>query len=137
MLTREQVIEHIESGQLESRCDGMNFHRLCAFFPSTDWGPLGYALPVGRVHLPKALTKENVVEELRYLVGHGFSHALAKNGMSSSIIYHSILMWQHVMEVRSKAEYKYFGLPLLKEVAFRYGFEDPLGEDQGNEEKYK
>lgn len=46
--------------------------------------------------------------------------------------------WLFILEDPLKYfdDYSMYGLPLFKAVAVKYGFDNPIGEDDGSEDKY-
>lgn len=48
---------------------------------------------------------------------------------------------EHGLNIRSDAkdgqnDYRFYGLPLFKAMAVKYGWNNPIGEDSGREKKY-
>lgn len=87
-------------------------------------------------------TKENVLKDLESDLDFAFSKALNQRGISASCMHEVILMWNDVLESglseehSSDSAYAQYGLPLLKETAVLFGFDNPIGDDVGDEEKY-
>ena len=142
MLTKEKVLEAIKGGR-ESEClDGRDYSRLCEFFPHTDWETLGFK-PYADApdHEPKEWNRDNVVAQLQKDVAFGFEKALNRRGISSSFMHSVVNMWLWVLEDElhdgdPEADYAEYGLPLLKKVAVKFGFPNPIGDNYGNEHKY-
>jgi len=140
MKTREQVLEIIKAGK-ESKCiDGRDYGRLVKFFPVENWKDLGFE-PTGNGSSfeEKELTRKNVLYELKEDLSFAFDKALNKRGISASLMYDVIKMWMWVLddeELYNFKEYAMYGLPLLKAVALRYGFDNRIGDDKGSEDKY-
>jgi len=67
-----------------------------------------------------------------------FEKALDQRGISASLMYDVISMWNWILEegLENFEEYPQYGLPLFKATALKYGFENPIGEDNGYEYKY-
>ena len=91
---------------------------------------------------PLPFTKENVIEQLKSDVAFGFEKALNRRSISASIMYKIVNMWNWILEdglediTKNDELYPMYGLPLFKATALKYGFENPIGEDNGSEDKY-
>ncbi len=139
MKTREQILEGIKNGRKSNCIDGRDFSRLAMFFPIKDFDILGCELIEGAKHTPKDLTYDNVISQLKEDVAFGFKKALGQRGISSELMYEVVKMWSWVLEdeLIDFDSYTMYGLPLFKAVALKYGFNNPIGTDEGNEEKYE
>jgi len=138
MKTRWDVLQAIKNGK-ESECiDRRDFHRLASFFPEEDLTTFGFELIKGSKWKTKELTYENVVAQLKTDVEFGFEKALDKRGISSELMYEVVKMWMWVLndDLADLKDYAMYGLPLYKAVALKYGFENLIGKDEGNEPKY-
>lgn len=136
MKTLEQVAEQYKSNTI----DGRDLSRLAAFIPESTLPSFGMELNpeyVGK-HEHKEFTKENVIEQLRQDVEFGFEKALNQRGISSSLMHDVVSMWNWVLEdgLEDFDDYAQYGLPLFKATAVKYGFENPIGDDTGSEDKY-
>ena len=141
MKTREQILEAIKNGK-ESQClDGRDFSRLCNFFPVEQWEQIGFKLKEDAKELLeiKELTEETILVQLKDDLDFAFEKALSQRGISSSFMYEVIKMWMWILDdpLQHFEEYIMYGLPLYKAVALRYNFDNPIGEDEGNEFKYE
>lgn len=139
MKTREQILEAIKGGKESQALDGRDFLRLTNYFPSSDWEVFGIGLKEGKEPPPvREFTEENILENLESDLEFAFEKALDKRGLSASAMNGVITMWLWVLDdpLQDFEEYAEYGLPLLKAVAVKYGFENPIGEDAGNEETY-
>ena len=87
----------------------------------------------------KPFTRENVLKQLEKDVAFGFEKALGKRGISSSFMYEVVKMWNWVLEegLENFDNYPMYGLPLFKATAVKYGFDNPIGDDDGDEEEYR
>lgn len=141
MKTLEQIKELYKSETL----DGRDLNRLMNFFPVKEWSSFGLKLKEGitleeveRTHVVIPFTRENILDQLQKDVSFGFEKALNKRGISSSFMYDVVTMWNWILEegLEEFTEYAQYGLPLLKATALKYGFDNPIGEDTGSEEKY-
>ena len=86
----------------------------------------------------KPFTRENVLVQLQKDVKFGFEKALGKRGISSALMYQVVKMWNWILEegLEDFDDYPMYGLPLFKATAIKYGFENPIGDDSGSEDKY-
>lgn len=140
MLDRKQILEAIKAGRKCECLDGRDYGRLCGFFPVEDWGKLGFSLEKGaKLPRTKPLTKQNILKQLKADLEFAFEKALNQRGISSSSMYQVIKMWMWILEdpLQYFDEYALYGLPLFKATALKYGFNNPIGEDNGSETKYE
>lgn len=120
--------------------DGRDFGRLARFIPEDQLADFGITLKeeyIGK-HVAEPFTREAVIDQLRNDVEFGFKKALYKRGLSSGLMYEVVSMWNWVLEegLENFDDYAQYGLPLFKATALKYGFENPIGDDAGNEFKY-
>ena len=89
-------------------------------------------------HKTIPLTRENVLNKLEGDVAFGFEKALDQRGISASFMYEVVKMWNWILEegLEDFDDYAQYGLPLFKATALKYGFDNPIGEDTGEESKY-
>ena len=111
--------------------------RLCQFLTveqakSIDWEVLK------QYHNPIEFTKQNVIKQLESDVAFGFKKALEKNLLISKLMFDVVKEWLFILEdpLKDFDDYSMYGLPLFKAVAVKYGFDNPIGEDDGSEDKY-
>lgn len=140
MKTLEQVLETYESQTL----DGRDMARLAKFVPYDKLSLIGVKLKDEVTEeewntMVVPFTKENVLEQLKDDVAFGFEKALGKRGISASLMYNVVSMWNWILEegLENWSEYAYYGLPLFKATAVKYGFDNSIGEDKGSEEYYE
>jgi len=136
MKTLEQVKKMYKSETL----DGRDLHRLMNFIPEKDLQNFGLNLKkeyVGK-HKHIAFTKANILRQLKKDVEFGFEKALNMRGISSSMMYEVVSMWNWILEegLENFDSYAMYGLPLYKATALKYGFKNPIGDDDGDEEEY-
>ena len=137
MKTKEEVLAAVKAGR-ESQClDQRDYSRLVDFYPAPDWKTFGFQ-PLESSYLPKEWTEESIKEQLRKDVAFGFEKALGRRGLSSSFMYEVVKVWMWVLDddLQNFKDYKYYGLPLFKAVANKYGFEDPIPKHTGSEKKF-
>lgn len=134
MKTLEFVIQNYKSDVL----DGRDITRLGQFLSEEQLPIFGLELKEGIRWQPKEFTRENILEQLKEDVAFGFEKALNKRGISSSLMYQVVSMWNWILEegLENFTEYAQYGLPLFKATALKYGFPNPIGDDQGNEIQY-
>ena len=135
MKTLKQIMKY-KSNAL----DGRDLDRLIDFIPEKDLKKFDIELKDGFVgthdHIP--LTKATVLKRLEDDLGFAFQKALDQRGISSSMMHDVISMWNWVLEegLEDFDDYAQYGLPLYKTTALLYGFDNPIGHDVGNEDKY-
>ena len=138
MKTLEQIKER------GSQClDGRDFNRLSQFLTSSQLKDFGFLLKEGVSEeewdnkvIP--FTRENILIQLEKDVEFGFEKALDKRGISSSFMYATVQMWNWILEegLEDFDNYPMYGLPLFKATALKYGWENPIDDDKGNESYY-
>lgn len=133
MKTLQQI-----KGYKSQTLDGRDVTRLAQFLPESYLDGIGLIIKEGYVHEPLPLTKDNVLKQLEQDVAFGFEKALNQRGLSSAMMHEVVRMWNWVLEegLEDNDDYGMYGLPLFKATALKYGFPNPIGEDNGNEEKY-
>jgi translation elongation factor EF-G len=136
MKTLKQIKEEYKSKTI----DGRDLSRLAQFIPESELKDFGIELMeefVGK-HQPIPFNKENVLKQLKEDVDFGFQKALDCRGISSSMMAEVVKMWNWILEegLEDFDEYPMYGLPIFKATAQKYGFNNPIGEDTGSEEKY-
>jgi len=135
MKTLQQVKDSYKSETL----DGRDLSRLMDFYPVEDWEHFGFGLKDGaEPPVPTEWTRENILEQLKKDVAFGFEKALNQRGISSSLMYNVVQMWNWILEegLEYFDEYAQYGLPLFKATAEKYGFPNPIGEKTGSEYEY-
>jgi len=140
MRSREEVLRAVEEGLC--KCfDGRDRKRLLLFFEPKLWEQFGYKKKenVNDAEIEILPWKEEtILNELKRDLAFAFKKALGKRFMSASLMYQVIKMWLWILEdpLYQFNEYAMYGLPLFKRVAVKYGFDNPIGDDEGNEDKY-
>ena len=139
MKTLEQISESYKSNTL----DGRDLNRLAQFIPFNMLSSFGLELKEGVTEEEwnknvKEFTKENVLMQLEKDVDFGFEKALGQRGISAGLMAEVVQMWNWILEegLEDFDEYPMYGLPIFKATAIKYGFENPIGDDCGNEEEY-
>lgn len=135
MKTLEQILDY-KSESL----DGRDLNRLAQFIPEPMLIKIGVKLKdeyVGK-HEVKPFTRDNVLEELKGDLAFAFQKALDKRGISASLMYEVVSMWNWVLEegLEDFDEYAQYGLPLFKATAIKYGFPDEIDGSSGSEYEF-
>lgn len=139
MKTLEQV-----SNLYKSKClDGRDIGRLAHFIAEDDLSKFGLVIrpDLAGKHIPRPWTREAVLEQLQRDVEFGFEKALDKRGISAGFMFDVVMMWNWILEegledYNVDNGYAQYGLPLFKATAVKYGFENPIGDDRGDESQY-
>jgi hypothetical protein len=136
MKTLDQIAQEYKSQTL----DGRDLYRLAQFVPDERLSEFGLALDpdYNNEHKVVEFTRENVLKQLKEDVEFGFEKALDQRGISSSMMYQVVSMWNWILEegLEDFDDYAQYGLPLFKATAVKYGFDNPIGDDYGDEAKY-
>ena len=137
MKTLEQIAKEYESKTL----DGRDLGRLSQFIPFDMIERFGINPKEEYNNAEKwnanlkPFTKENILAQLREDVAFGFEKALNRRGISASIMYEVVKMWNWILEegLEDFGSYAQYGLPLFKATAEKYGFDNPIGDMIGDE----
>lgn len=135
MKTLEYVLDNHKSNLIDKR----DLVRLADFVSDKDLGRLQMEWASDDPRETIEWTKENVLEQLRIDTAFGFEKALGKRGISSSLMFGVIRMWNWILEdgLEDFDKYEQYGLPLFKATALKYGWPNPIGFDEGHEPKYR
>lgn len=139
MLTQQQILDAVTAGRTSDALDGRDYARLSAFFPDSDLPTLGFTVKEGMTREALPWTEENVRKQLAQDVAFGFEKALNQRGISASLMVNVVQMWMWVLkddELATSENYAQYGLPILKAVALKFGLDNPIGDDRGDEDKY-
>lgn len=135
-----KTLEQIASDYKSDTLDGRDLVRLTQFIPEDMLPKFGVKLKPEYVskHVPREFTRENVLHELEKDVEFGFKKALNQRGISSSLMHDVVRMWNWILEegLEDFDDYAQYGLPLFKATAVKYGFDNPIGDDRGDESCY-
>ena len=136
-----KTLEQIKEQYKKNKCiDGRDLVRLSQFIPEEEFEEFGLTiLPEAKgKHVPIPFTRENILIQLEKDVEFGFVKALARRGISSSLMYEVVKMWNLILEegLEDFDNYAMYGLPLFKATAIKYGWNNPIGNDSGEENKY-
>ena len=140
MKTLEQIAKEYKSETL----DGRDLTRLSIFIPYNMLNDFDIKPKdeyddeeIWNKHI-KEFTRENILKQLEEDVDFGFEKALDKRGISASLMYEVVRMWNWILEegLEDFDSYAQYGLPLFKATAVKYGFDNPIGNDYGDEYEY-
>ena len=140
MKTLQQCIDNIDG----SVFDGRDINRLVQFMTleQIKANGLSFTDPADAArHVPIEFTREAILAQLEKDVDFGFEKALNQRGLSSGLMFEVVRMWNWVLEegledYDTENGYAYYGLPLFRATAVKYGFANPIGDDTGAEVKY-
>ena len=136
MKTIDEILELYKSNTL----DGRDVDRLVDFIPEEKLHIFGIELvdEYKGKHVAIKFTREAVLERLERDVEFGFEKALNKRGISSSLMHDVVRMWNWVLEegLEDFDDYAQYGLPLFKATAVKYGFNNPIGDKNGDEKEF-
>lgn len=132
---------------LTSNCiDGRDFGRLSNFIPYNMLNEFGIEPKEEYDNEEKwnehivEFNRENILKQLEKDVAFGFEKALNKRSISSSLMFECVRLWNYILEEGledwSEENYAMYGLPLFKATAVKYGWDNPIGEDNGDESIY-
>jgi hypothetical protein len=101
---------------------------------------IGFALKDEANHVPVEFTRDTVLKYLKNDLAFAFEKALDQRGLSAMAMYFTIKFYNWILEEGledwSDDNYAMYGLPLFKATALKYGFNNPIGDDEGNESNY-
>lgn len=141
MKTLEQLIKDYKDSTLDGR-QSYRFAQFLTFDKLTKFGlePEDGVTEEEWNKNVKPFTRENVLAQLEEDVAFGFEKALNKRGISSWMMFECVKFWNNILEEGlenwSDSNYAMYGLPLFKATAVKYGWDNPIGSDTGNENKY-
>lgn len=90
---------------------------------------------------PFSFDREVILNVLKQHVSYGFKTALSNNpGFAPCYTYNIVRLFNWILEEGledwEENNYENYGLPLFKATAEKYGWDNPIGNDKGDEEKY-
>jgi len=131
-----KTLEQIASEYRSETLDGRDLRRLSVFLPESMLPNFGIELKEGFVgtHVAIEFTRENILRQLERDVAFGFEKALDQRGISAFLMYQVVSMWNWILEdgLEDFEGYEQYGLPLFKATAVKYGFSNPIGDDDGD-----
>jgi hypothetical protein len=141
MKTIEEILSNYEE-EWATFLDDRFGARLCQFLTKEQIESIGFSIneEYKGQHVPKEWTRENILEQLKDDVEFGFEKALDRRGISSGLMFDVVRKWNKVLEEGlenwDEDHYAMYGLPLFKATAVKYGWDNPIGDDEGNESEY-
>ena len=141
MKTLQKILDNFKVW--ETPLDDRFGKRLCSFLTVEQAAQIGFEFKpeYAKIHVPKEWTRENILAQLKEDVEFGFEKALNCRGISSSLMFDVVLKWNRVLEDGlenyDEDDYAQYGLPLFKATAVKYGWDNPIGGDYGDESKYE
>lgn len=141
MKTIEEILKNYEE-EWATFLDDRFGARLCQFLTEEQIESIGFSIneEYKGQHVPKEWTRENILEQLKDDVEFGFEKALNRRGISSGLMFDVVRKWNKVLEEGledwDEDHYAMYGLPLFKATAVKYGWDNPIGDDEGNESEY-
>lgn len=134
-----KTLEQIKQYSMQT-LDGRDLSRLAIFFTEDELKEKGLEYTGTEPYKQEEFTRDNVLKRLERDLEFAFEKALDKRGISALFMYQTIKMWNWVLEEGledwSDDCYAQYGLPLLKATAEKYGFDNPIGDDDGDEYQY-
>ena len=139
----KSIVENYEKDDWGVVLDDRFGRRLAKFLTEDEIVKIGFEIDddyKGK-HKPIEWTRENILAQLKEDVEFGFEKALGKRGISASLMFEVVNKWNKVLEeglenYGNSSNYAQYGLPLFKATAVKYGWDNPIGDDNGNELKY-
>lgn len=136
-------LQEIKEKYKSKTLDGRDLYRLAQFIPFNQLKEFGLKVneEVTKEDWDKNVkeyTKENILIQLESDVDFGFEKALNKRGLSAGMMAKVVQMWNWILEegLEDFDEYPMYGLPIFKATALKYAFDNPIGDDEGNEYEY-
>lgn len=124
-----KTFEQIKEGYYSKCIDGRDLDRLAAFIPESELEAFGLELKeeAKGTWQHKEMTRDAVIAQLKEDVAFGFKKAIDERGISSSLMYAVVQMWNWILEegLEDFDDYGSYGMPLFKATAEKYKFEIP------------
>lgn len=140
MKTIEEILNNYK--EWETFLDDRFGVRLCQFLTEEQMNSIGFSVndEYKGKHIVKEWTRENILEQLKSDVEFGFEKALDQRGISSGLMFDVVRKWNKVLEEGledwDEEHYAMYGLPLFKATAVKYGWDNPIGDNDGDESEY-
>lgn len=124
-----KTFEQIKEGYYSKCIDGRDLERLSAFISESELENFGLVLKeeAKGTWEHEELTRESVIKQLEEDVAFGFEKATNERGISSSLMYAVVQMWNWILEegLEDFDDYGSYGMPLFKATAEKYKFKIP------------
>jgi hypothetical protein len=134
-----KTLEQIKSFNFTA-IDGRDLNRLAEFIPKAKLADFDLTLKPEAIGTweHKEFTRDNVLAQLKEDVAFGFEKALDQRGISAGLMHDVVRMWNWILEegLEDFNDYAQYGLPLFKATAVKYGFDNPIGDANGDEDKF-
>lgn len=137
-----KTLDYVLANYKAESFDGRDFLRILPFVTAEQAKQIGYEFKpdYALVHKQIEFTRKNILEKLKGDLAFAFEKALDQRGLSSTAMYYTIKFYNWILEDGledwSDDNYAMYGLPLYKATALKYGFDNPIGDDEGNESEY-
>lgn len=138
-----KTLEQLKTDFVSRAIDNRDIHRLLEFIPYEYLEHFGVEVEDTEAEWNSTLleyTEENVLKQLKCDVDFGFDKALNRRGLSAGLMFGVVQMWNTILENEladwPDNNYAQYGLPLLKATALLYNFNNPIGDDAGDEDCY-
>lgn len=137
-----KTLDYVLANYKAESYDGRDLLRILPFVTAEQAKQIGYEFKpeYASMHQPIAFTRENILEKLKSDLAFAFEKALDQRGLSAMAMYFTIKFYNWILEEGledwSDDNYAMYGLPLFKATALKYGFNNPIGDDEGNESNY-
>lgn len=141
MKTKDEILSNYKDWEMQ--LDDRFGSRFIQFLTQEEMEQIGFVLneQFKDTWQPNEWTRENILEQLKKDVDFGFEKALNRRGISASLMFEVVLRWNKILEEGlenwDEDVYAQYGLPLFKATAVKYGWENPIGNDRGDESRYK
>lgn len=123
-----KTVEQLTEMYKQNTFDGRDISRLTRFLTEEEMGKLGFELKdeyKGK-HKPVEFNRENILAALESDVEFGLEKARNQRGISSSLMFRVVMMWNWILEEGledwDEDNYAPYGMPLFKATADKYGF---------------
>ena len=140
MKTKDEILSNYKDWEMQ--LDDRFGSRFIQFLTQEEMQQIGFVLneQFKDTWQPIEWTRENILERLKKDVDFGFGKALNQRGISASLMFEVVLRWNKILEEGlenwDEDVYAQYGLPLFKATAVKYGWENPIGDDRGDESCY-
>lgn len=137
-----KTLDYVLANYKAESFDGRDFLRILPFVTAEQAKQIGYEFKpdYALVHKQIEFTRKNILEKLKGDLAFAFEKALDQRGLSSMAMYYTIKFYNWILEDGLEDwpddNYAMYGLPLYKATALKYGFDNPIGDDEGNESEY-
>ncbi len=144
MKSLENLLEQVKDGKIHKEI--MKYFVM--FVPTSVCEEINYCVQAydengEDVRVVKPWTEANVIEQMKEMTRIGFEFGLTHRGTSAAWMRQALCIYIYLIEdpdltkkLARDQMFVVYGLPLYKAIAVKYGFPNPIGDDEGNEEHY-